>query len=500
MLSLSFTYIAHISGAHMAHKVGELISFGLFIAAVVIVIKNTATSYILLETKKTLGKEVQSKTFELEKKVEELKTSRNALQNTLNELRVSKNQLENHATNLEVLHTSLMDLNSELDLDPLMEMIPQRAKEVIGSRYAALGVLSSNSPGFRNFITVGLPQAKQKKMEKQPLPIGKGILGEVLKRKTPLILDDLTEEKESIGFPKDHPKMKTFLGAPIIYKDTVEGVIYLTEKKGGFSKGDAALLQAFAAGAGAAIENARLFTNLEKTYGDLLDVDRLKSDIISNVSHELRTPITISRASFELAREEDSPEERTSLFNIALNALDRLNNIVEDLISASDLQSGTHTFFFRYLDLKTVIKETIKETEETVKGKKVEVVSIVPENLPMVRADSKSLKRALVNITVNAVKFSKDEGGAVKISAVKEDTFVKISISDSGIGISAERLDSIFKPLYQGDASTTREHGGTGMGLAVAKSIIIAHEGKIWAESELGKGTTIHLTLPAQVD
>jgi PAS domain S-box-containing protein len=235
---------------------------------------------------------------------------------------------------------------------------------------------------------------------------------------------------------------------------------------------------------------------LERAYEELKEIDELKSNIIANVSHELRTPITIAKGFIELAMIEDDEEERHNELKAAIGALHRLNDIVEDLIEIATVQRGDFTLHKKRVSFAEIITSAVKEKEELAKEKDVKIDVDLGYEGDIV-GDPFKLKRVILNLLDNAIKFNRI-GGEVKIKVSKEQGWVKIAISDTGIGIPEDRLEDIFKPLTQLDPSPTRRYGGTGTGLAVAKRIVEAHGGKIWVESEVGKGSTFYIMLPAR--
>jgi signal transduction histidine kinase len=238
---------------------------------------------------------------------------------------------------------------------------------------------------------------------------------------------------------------------------------------------------------------------LEERYSESLEniINRLKEDILSNVSHELKTPVTIIKSALQLAKDEEFKDEQERLFSMALKAVNRLNGVVEDLVTAADRHhAALYKPQFTGLDLVEIIPSFVTKMYEKAVERNVVIETALPKDLPRVEGNQLAIKRVLKTIVGNAIKFSKEGGGVVLITAKKEDSFVKVSISDEGIGIPSDKLDNIFDVLFQVDASTTRKYEGTGMGLAVAKSIIDSHEGRIWAESNNGNGTTVHFTLP----
>ncbi len=228
---------------------------------------------------------------------------------------------------------------------------------------------------------------------------------------------------------------------------------------------------------------------------ELKSVDRLKTDIISNVSHELRTPITITRGSLELLDGENDPEARSQLQKMAFNALERQNQIVEDLVAAATIQKGGPKLNLEPIDVKAAITLTCHKTNAKAIEKKIKLLHRYQKDLPPVYADYKKLQHILRNLLHNALKFT-EPGGKITINAIKKDGVVEVSMSDTGIGIPEDAIDKIFDPLYQTDPSATRMFEGTGMGLAIVKELVEAHEGRLSVKSRLGKGSIFCFTLP----
>ena len=241
-------------------------------------------------------------------------------------------------------------------------------------------------------------------------------------------------------------------------------------------------------------ERKRAEEALKKAYDELKSLDVLKSDIISNVSHELRTPITIAKGAIEMAMNEKDEEKRNELLAMARSALLRQNRIVGDLVDIGKIGRGALKLKFESVDLEQVIEATVREMLPLAAKNEVKIKTSVPESL-QVKADFYALHHVLTNLLDNAIKFNK-ESGEVSIEAKRKGEFAEVSVSDTGIGVTKENLPKIFERFYQADASPARKYGGTGLGLAVVKEIVEAHGGKIWAESELGKGSKFYFTLP----
>lgn len=235
---------------------------------------------------------------------------------------------------------------------------------------------------------------------------------------------------------------------------------------------------------------------LEKAYHELKTVDTLKNSILSNVSHEIRTPITIIKGLLEMSRDEEDPKERDEFIKRSLEALDRQNNVVEDLLAVSRIYNRNSELNFHQGNLISVIIDAIDSIKTKAEKRSIEIETQFEENLPLVNLDGKEMFHALHNILDNGVKFNNDEGKII-ISAKSLEDEILVKIKDDGIGIRAEEIEKIFDPLTQLDPYAGRKFEGTGNGLAVAKQIIDLHKGTIRAESEgENKGTTIFLKIP----
>lgn len=474
MFFLNLSFYSALAEMHFLHKSFELVSLILFMGAIAIFIKKSANLYLLMEHKKQLKEEVKAKTKELEKRVLELEKSRTAMIHILKDLDKSKKELEFRAKDLEMLHTALSEFSDTLEAEKLIKKIPSKIRFLVGGRKSGIALLDERRQ-IRDLIT-----------DEDPV-IG---LGSLTKRDfIPLV------EKAYSGSIQFPPDAETpFLFALLKAKGKPYALLLVSDKEGGYTLEDKALLKAAVLGAESALNNAILYEDLGQAYLELLDLDRLKTDIISNVTHELRTPITIAKTSLELLVEEDSKEERGMLIEMADNALKRLNNIVEDLIVASDVHSGHYKLKQKPIDLKASLREVLSRFRASKNGMTIQ--EEIPTDLPRVKGDAKSVRRVLENLLENAKKFSKKEGAMVEIRVSEEPRYVKTCIEDNGVGIPPEKLNEIFKPLYQLDPTTTRDYGGTGMGLAVARSLVEAMDGKIWAESTFEKGTQFFFTLP----
>ncbi len=236
---------------------------------------------------------------------------------------------------------------------------------------------------------------------------------------------------------------------------------------------------------------------LKKAYEQLKSVDILKNNIIANVRHEILTPVTVMKGTLELLEGEVKDEYNIEMIKMSKKSLQKLSEIVDNLVAVSSFYRGEVNINFKDIDIRALVKNTVYKKKTLARERKVKIILHMERNIPIIVGDEDNLSRALLNIVDNAIKFN-HEGGNVEISVKNLTNKVIIGIKDTGVGMPKERLDEIFKPLTQLDASIRRRYSGTGMGLAVAKKIIELHSGKLFVESKLGKGTTFWFDLPVK--
>lgn len=249
---------------------------------------------------------------------------------------------------------------------------------------------------------------------------------------------------------------------------------------------------------------------LERALADLREMERLKSEFLSNISHELRTPLTPIKGYLPgLLREELGPltsSQRRALGHIA-QSVDRLHRLIDDLLTFMQWESGEIGLALGGARVGKVVEEALARAAAGAEEKGVEVATEIGADLPQIRGDAVALARALGHLVENAVKFT-PKGGHVTVTArlvqpsplppgpPAPRQFVELAVRDTGIGIPPEVIPKIFERFYQADSSSTRQHGGTGLGLAIVKRILDAHEAPIAVESLPGQGTTFSIRIP----
>jgi len=235
---------------------------------------------------------------------------------------------------------------------------------------------------------------------------------------------------------------------------------------------------------------------LEKSYEELLEADRIKTEFMSNITHELLTPLTSIKGFVELIDDETmgkiNAEQKKSLEIIKRNS-ERLIRLIKELLDTSNLENNKLGLQFRLVSVNSILSRTIQDIHPQANDKQITIIKDI-QQIPEIWGDEERLVQVLTNLLINAIKFTPHEG-KITIRAAEDIEHVKISISDTGIGIPADKLKNIFDRFYQIDGSASRKYGGVGLGLSICKSIIDRHFGTIWAESN-GHGSTFHIVLP----
>ena len=230
---------------------------------------------------------------------------------------------------------------------------------------------------------------------------------------------------------------------------------------------------------------------------ELKRLDQIRSDFVANVSHELRTPLSILRGYIETLLDNPKPsrEELARILAIMERHSKRLGLLVEDLLSLAQLESSNATLALSVVRVEELFNNVVRDWREKLAAKNLKVIVDVSPDASTLRADETRLQEVLYNLLENAVKYSR-ENGQIQLQAARRGPETVLSVNDDGAGISKEDLPRIFERFYRADKARSRELGGTGLGLAIVKHIAQLHGGRVEAESELGKGTTIRVVLP----
>ncbi|MEN6465576.1 MAG: ATP-binding protein, partial [Syntrophaceae bacterium] len=226
-------------------------------------------------------------------------------------------------------------------------------------------------------------------------------------------------------------------------------------------------------------------------------LEKMRADFVANVTHELKTPLTAVLGFIETlqAGAIDDRETAGKFLDVIDRQTSRLNRLIDDLLVISNIELGEMKFYFEGVSLGDSVNTALSMVEHKAREKELQIKKDIPENLPLVRADRDRLVQIFLNILDNAVKFN-NPGGEVAVSASERDGGVEVRISDTGIGIPLSEISRLGERFYRVDKARSRELGGTGLGLSIVKHLMIAHEGRMDIESQLGHGTAVSLYFP----
>jgi len=400
---------------------------------------------------------------------------------------------------LERLSRATTALGSALDDErQLLKRIVVELARLLDARYAAIGLLGEDGR-LQFFETTGLTPEEEELLRPNP-PHGRGIVGALLHEGKPLRLDDLTKDPRSVGFPPGHPVMHSFLGVPLIVGGRVLGRLYATERRGGpFTAEDETLALGFAGAAAVAIQAAR-------QTAQLVQAERLRAtgELAMGIAHDFNNLLaTILGRTELLLGQVREPGQRESLEAIQRAARDGAALVARMREYGRPVDPSE----FRPVDLAAIAREAVQlarprwQHEAQREGRTIDV-RLELEPVPPIRGDPAALGEVLVNLLFNAID-ALPKGGTIVVGVQPERVtagasnhlsvpVVDLWVQDTGTGIPEEIRPRIFEPFF-----TTKGPQGSGLGLAVVRKVVAAHNGTIAVDSVVGRGTTFHLRFPA---
>ncbi|HEU5153149.1 MAG TPA: GAF domain-containing sensor histidine kinase [Gemmatimonadales bacterium] len=385
------------------------------------------------------------------------------------------------------------ELIAEVSLEGVLQLAADLAAELIGARYAAVGMLNPDGRTLQGFTTHGLSPEQRSKIGE--LPRGQGVLGLVIHEGRSIRIPDLTKHPSSYGFPPNHPPMHSFLGVPIVGKRGVLGDLYLTEKLGAdeFTAEDEYLATLLAAKVSAAIENARLHEDSARLLEEVQRLHRSRERFFAMVNHELRNALAAVYGWAEMLVRRKDPETVPRAAFEVLDSAEQAIGLINDLLDLSRLDENRLQPVMREVDCGVVAQHAVSRVTPAAQAKSVELLVDVAGEMPACRTDPHRVEQILINLLANAIRHTPNNS-QVRVEVQSLDGKARISISDQGPGIDESAVEQIFD-VYMTKAG--EEGQGTGLGLPLSRRLARLLGGELQAVARKGGGYFI-LDLPLQ--
>jgi PAS domain S-box-containing protein len=394
---------------------------------------------------------------------------------------------------LEVINSIGKSIAAELNIEAILQKVTDATTGLSGAAFGVFFYKKVDAKGesYMLYTLSGISKAAFEKSGYLRDTAWFDIIfsGEGISRSDDLSKDPHYGKKApQTGTPEGHLSVISFLAVPVVSgRGTVIGGLFFGHPKAGMFKDEHEnLVAAIASQAGIALDNAKLYENIH-------ELNAKKDEFISFASHELKTPLTTISGYLQLAQQ--SPELTNNFLPKISKQVSRLSAIISDLLDISKIQAGKLDLNFTKTSLAGLLKESIETVRQIAPDHEIE--SEIPVEDIIVTIDNQKMNQVLINVMTNAVKYSPPHS-KVLVTAIRFGSQVRISIQDSGMGIPSKLLEKIFGRFYR-VAKSSSGIEGLGLGLYICKEIIENHQGRIWAESEEGKGSVFHIDFPIEM-
>ncbi|MGH2395899.1 MAG: GAF domain-containing protein, partial [bacterium] len=394
-------------------------------------------------------------------------------------------------------------VSSTLELETVLSTIVGHAVQLSGTNGGVIYEYDEATQEFLLRASFRMEKEVVEALQATPVRLGEGATGRAATSRAPVQVPNILEEREETA-ARARPILarlgyRSVLAVPLLRERRMMGALTVWRKEAGsFSTEVVNLLQTFATQSALAIQNARLFREIEEKSKQVEAANRHKSEFLANMSHELRTPLNAIIGFSEVLLQRmfgELNEKQAEYQEDILSSGRHLLSLINEILDLSKVEAGRMELEVTKFDLPLAIENARTFVRERATRHGITLEVAVDERLGEFVGDERKIKQILLNLLSNAVKFT-PEGGRIELKARQADGSVEISVSDTGIGISPEDQETIFEEFRQVGADYAQKREGTGLGLTLAKKFVEIHGGRIWVESEVGKGSTFTFTLP----
>jgi signal transduction histidine kinase len=392
-------------------------------------------------------------------------------------------------------------VSSTLDLETVLRTIVSRATQLAGMDGGSIWEYDEMREEFYLHATDRLPDELVEALRATPIRKREGALGRLAETGEPVQIRDIVHDRSYQSRVREiliRCGYRSVLAVPLLREDHLLGALAVNRSSAGeFSPEVIELLKTFATQSALAIQNARLFREIEIKSAQLETASRHKSEFLANMSHELRTPLNAIIGFSEVLSEQmfgAVNDKQAEYLKDILESGRHLLSLINDILDLSKVEAGRMELEPAEFDLPGAIENALILVRERANRHEIMLAHAVDPGIGTIRADERKVKQVLLNLLSNALKFT-PEGGRIDVRARIHDGAAEISVSDTGIGIAPEDQAAVFEEFRQ-VGSSTKKIEGTGLGLAISRKFIELHGGRIWVTSEPGVGSTFAFTLP----
>jgi signal transduction histidine kinase len=421
------------------------------------------------------------------------------------EVQARTRELAHSVEGLQALGEVTQAVNSTLELETVLSTIVAKAVQLSGTEAGVIYVFDEREQAFHLRATYGLSEELIAAIENQYVGTSDAIRQATQDRKPQQIADVRDEPPSPLREIAMRAGYRARLIAPLIDADKVVGALVVRRRQPGeFPKDTVDLLQTFAAQSVLAIQNARLFSEIEDKSRQLAEASERKSQFLASMSHELRTPLNaiIGLTEMMVTNAARFGTEK------ALEPLRRVNaagthllSLINEILDLSKIEAGKLELNPEPIHLARLIDEVVGTAGQLAEKNHNRLIVEAQENLGALNADSMRLKQILLNLLSNACKFTKEGEVALRVRKVADGRdWVELAVADTGIGLTAEQQAKLFQDFTQADSLTARRYGGTGLGLAISRKLARMMGGDVTVTSEPGKGSVFTVRLPGSPD
>jgi len=421
----------------------------------------------------------------------------------LTELQARTQELTRSVEQLTALGDVGRAVSSSLDLDTVLTTIVSRAVQLSGTDGGTIFEYDEGTEEFSPRATLNADESQSAMLRATRLRRGEGAVGQMAVTREPLQIPDIAAEgayESRLRGALLEAGTRAVLAIPLLHEERIVGGLVVTRRTpGAFTPEVVEILKTFATQSALAIQNARLFHEIERKSRQLEVASQHKSEFLANMSHELRTPLNAIIGFSEVLAERmfgDLNEKQEEYLKDIHASGQHLLSLINDILDLSKVEAGRMELELADFHLPQAIDNALVLVRERASRRGIMLGHSVDDRLGQIRGDERKVKQVLLNLLSNALKFT-PEGGRIDVSARAHDGVAEIAVSDTGVGIAPEDQEAVFEEFRQ-VGSGDKKVEGTGLGLALSRKFIELHGGRIWVKSQAGQGSIFTFTLPVR--